>query len=157
MIYEILRRHLVQKQTITEIAKYMRLSRPIVRKNLLSVEEPKCQRVQPSTPKPGPFESQLTQWLVEDAKLAKSRRRNGQRLFEGLQAIVYSGASDSVRRFARRWKSKNHGLKLSDAFVPLLFPPGDVCQFDWSQEEVELGGVLQKIKPVIDLSAEYIC
>ena len=64
----------------------------------------------------------------------------------GLQAIGYSGAPDSVRRFARRWKSKNQSPKLSDAFVPLLFLPGDACQFDWSQEEVELGGVMQKIK-----------
>ena len=30
--------------------------------------------------------------------------------------------------------------------MPLLFQPGDACQFDWSQEQVELGGVLQKIK-----------
>ena len=124
----------------------MGLSRPTVRKHLLTVDEPKYQRGQPSAPKLGPFEAQLTQWLVEDAKLAKSRRRSGQRLFEGLQAIGYSGAPDSVRRFARRWKSKSHGPKLSDAFVPLLFLPGDACQFDWSQEEVELGGVLQKIK-----------
>jgi transposase len=145
-IYEIRRRYLVQKQTITEIAKDMGLSRPTVRKHLLTVDEPRYQRVQPSAPKLGAFEAQLTQWLVEDAPLAKSRRRSGQRLFEGLQAIGYSGAPDSVRRFARRWKSRNQSPKLSDAFVPLLFLPGDACQFDWSQEEVELGGVLQKIK-----------
>ena len=40
----------------------------------------------------------------------------------------------------------NHGPKLNDAFVPLLFQAGDACQFDWSQEQVEIGGVLQKIK-----------
>ena len=102
MIYEIRRRYLVQKQTITDIAKDMGLSRPTVRKHLLTVDEPKYQRVQPSAPKLGAFEAQLTQWLVEDSKLAKSRRRSGQRLFEGLQAIGYSGAPDSVRRFARR-------------------------------------------------------
>ena len=30
--------------------------------------------------------------------------------------------------------------------MPLLFQAGDACQFDWSQEQVEIGGVLQKIK-----------
>jgi len=146
MIYEIRRRYLVQKQTITDIAKDMGLSRPTVRKHILTVDEPKYKREQPASPKFGPFEAQLTQWLVEDSKLTKSRRRNGQRLYEGLQAVGYEGAYDSVQRFVRRWKSRNHSPKLSDAFVPLLFLPGDACQFDWSQEEVELGGVLQKIK-----------
>ena len=157
MIYEIRRRYLVQKQTITDIARDMGLSRPTVRKHLLTVEEPKYKRDQTAAPKFDPFKVQLTQWLVEDAKLTRSRRRSGHRLFEGLQIIGYSGAYDSVQRFVKRWKSSNHGPKLSDAFVPLLFLPGDACQFDWSQEQVELGGVLQKIKPAFGLSVEYIC
>lgn len=146
MIYEIRRRYLVQKQTITAIAKDMGLSRPTVRKHILTVDEPKYKRDQTAAPKFDPFKAQLTQWLIEDAKLTRSRRRSGHRLFEGLQIIGYSGAYDSVQRFVKHWKSSNHGPKLSDAFVPLLFLPGDACQFDWSQEEVELGGVMQKIK-----------
>ncbi len=68
-------------------------------------------------------------------------------MFEGLQAIGYMGAYDSVQRFVRSWKSSTHGpQKPTSAFVPLLFQPADACQFDWSQEQVELGGVLQKIK-----------
>ena len=146
IIYEIRRRHLVQKQTITEIARDMGLSRPTVRKHLATVEEPKYQRIQPVAPKLGQFEEQLTKWLEEEAKLPRSRRRSGQRLFEGLQALGYSGAYDSVQRFVKHWKSDHHGPKLTEAFVPLLFQPGDACQFDWSQEQVELGGVLQHIK-----------
>ena len=130
MIYEIRRRYLVQKQTITAIAKDMGLSLPTVRKHILTVYEPKYKRDQTVAPKFDPFKAQLTQWLVEDARLAKSRRRSGQRLFEGLQAIGYSGAYDSVQRFVKHWKSSNHGPKLSDAFVPLLFLPGDACQFE---------------------------
>jgi hypothetical protein len=30
--------------------------------------------------------------------------------------------------------------------VPLAFAPGEVCQFDWSHEHVELAGVMQTIK-----------
>ena len=146
IIYEIRRRHLVQKQSITDIARDMNLSRPTVRKHLATVEEPKYQRVQPVAPKLGQFEEQLTAWLVEESKLAKSRRRSGQRLFEGLQALGYSGAYDSVQRFVHRWKHSNQGPKITEAFVPLIFLPGDACQFDWSQEQVELGGVLQHIK-----------
>jgi len=146
IIYEIRRRHSVQKQTVTAIARDMGLSRPTVRKHLNTVEQPKYERVQPSPPKLGQFEDQLTQWLIDEAKLPRPRRRTAHRLFEGLQEVGYSGAYDSVQRFVKRWKSGNHGPKLTDAFVPLLFQPGDACQFDWSQEQVELGGIMQTIK-----------
>ena len=94
IIYEIRRRHLVQKQTITEIARDMGLSRPTVRKHLNTIAEPKYVRVQPIAPKLGQFEEQLTQWLEEESKLPRSRRRSGQRLFEGLQEAGYIGAHD---------------------------------------------------------------
>ena len=146
IIYEIRRRHSVQKQTISAIAREMGLSRPTVRKHLNTVEEPKYQRVQPISPKLGEFEGQLTQWLEDEATLARPRRRTAHRLFEGLQEIGYCGAYDSVQRFVKRWKSRHNGPKLTEAFVPLLFVAGDACQFDWSHEQVELGGVLQTIK-----------
>ena len=50
IIYEIRRRHLVQKQTITAIAREMGISRPTVRKHLNTVEEPKYERVEPVDP-----------------------------------------------------------------------------------------------------------
>ena len=55
MIYEIRRRYLVQKQTITAIAKDMGLSRPTVRKHILTVDEPKYKRDQTVAPKFDPY------------------------------------------------------------------------------------------------------
>ena len=101
-IYEIRRRYLVQKQTVTDIAKDMGLSRPTVRKHINTVEEPQYQRTQTNAPKLGQFKAQLTAWLEEDAELPRQRRRTGHRLFEGLSAIGYSGAYDSVQRFVKR-------------------------------------------------------
>jgi len=141
MIYEIRRRHLVQKQTLSAIAHDMGLSRPTVCKHLNTIDEPKYQRDQPLSPKLGKFEEQLVAWLSDEAKLPRPRRRTAHRLFEGLQEIGYPGAYDSVQRFVKRWKSGNTGQKLSEAFVPMAFAPGDACPFDWSQEQVELGGV----------------
>lgn len=146
IIYEIRRRHSVQKQTISAIAREMGLSRPTVRKHLNTEEEPKYARVQPISPRLGEFEVQLTQWLEAEAQLARPRRRTAHRLYEGLQEIGYGGAYDSVQRFVKRWKAGHHGPKLTEAFVPLAFVAGDACQFDWSHEQVELGGVLQTIK-----------
>ena len=51
IIYEIRRRYLVQKQMVTDIAKDMGLSRPTVRKHILTVEEPKYKREQTPAPK----------------------------------------------------------------------------------------------------------
>lgn len=146
IVYEIRRRHLVQHQTVSAIARDMGISRPTVRKYLNTVDEPKYEREQPAPPKLGAFEEQLTTWLIEEAALPRPRRRTAHRLFEGLQEIGYSGAYDSVQRFVKRWKSTTQGPKLTEAFVPLVFQPGDACQFDWSHEQVELGGVLQNIK-----------
>jgi DNA-binding transcriptional ArsR family regulator len=102
MIYEIRRRYLVQRQTVTDIAKDMGLSRPTVRKHLLTTEEPKYTRAHSPAPRLDPFKAQLKEWLMEDAKLARPRRRTGHRLFEGLQTISYGAAYDSVQRFVRR-------------------------------------------------------
>ena len=146
IIYEIRRRYSVQKQTVSAIAREMGLSRPTVRKHLNTIEEPKYNRKQPASPMLGQFEPQLTAWLVEEAKLPRPRRRSAHRLFECLEELGYLGAYDSVQRFVKRWKSSNTGPKLTEAFVPMLFLPGDACQFDWSQEQVELDGVMHTIK-----------
>ena len=121
IIYEIRRRYSVQKQTITAIAKDMGISRPTVRKHLNTLEEPKYERVQPASPKLGQFEEQLTNWLEEEAKLARPRRRTAHRLFEGLQEIGYSGAYDSVQRFVKHWKSTKQGPNAYSAHRDHLF------------------------------------
>ncbi|MHB1173519.1 MAG: IS21 family transposase [Sulfuriferula sp.] len=123
MIYEIRRRHLVQKQTITAIARDMGVSRPTVRKHLKTVEEPQYVREHPASPRLDQFEEQLRQWLTDEAKLPRPRRRTAHRLLKGLQEIGYSGAYDSVQRFVKRWKSNHIGPKLTEAFVPMLFQP----------------------------------
>ena len=88
MIYERRRRYLVQKQTVTDIAKDMGLSRPTVRKHINTVEEPQYQRKLSNAPKRGQFKAQLTAWLEEDAKLPRQRRRTGHRIERQLSCLV---------------------------------------------------------------------
>ena len=73
IIYEIRRRHSIQKQSVSAIAFEMQISRPTVCKYLNTGDEPKYERVQPSSPKLGDFADQLKQWLEEEAKLARPR------------------------------------------------------------------------------------
>jgi transposase len=146
-IAEIRRRHFVSGESISLIAQSLKLSRPTVRKALKAQEEPAYQRQHQPTPKLGGFLAQLEQWLDIEAGFPKRRRRTAQRLFEGLQAEGYRGSYGPVQRFVKGWKARRAGSPVvTQAFVPLSFPPGETCQFDWSHEEVELGGVVQAVK-----------
>ena len=124
----------------------MGLSRPTVRKHLITVEQPQYQRLQTVSPRLDEFKDQLTSWLEDESKLPRSRRRSAQRLFEGLQELGYSGTYDSIQRFVKYWKSSAHGPKITEAFIPLVFLQADACQFDWSQEQAEIAGIVQTIK-----------
>jgi len=54
---------------------------------------------------------------------------------------------DSVWRFVRQWKEdQGRNPTGKQAFVPLQFDPGDVCQFDWGTEVVEIDKQVQTIK-----------
>jgi len=46
----------------------------------------------------------------------------------------------------KRWKNAHRRSAGKQAYVPLVFQPGKVCQFDWSEEAVGIGGVRQSIK-----------
>ena len=146
LIAEIRRRHLVSKESISSIARDLSLSRPTVRKHCRSLREPLYRRHNQPTPMLGAFQATLEMWLRVDRQLPKGQRRTARRLFEGLQVEGYRGAYDSVQRYVRRWKGSKSGPALTQAYVPLSFSPGEVCQFDWSHEHVELGGVMQTIK-----------
>jgi transposase len=146
MIAEIRRRHLVSKESISSIARDLNLSRPTVRKHCRTQSEPIYRRDKQPAPMLGAFQETLETWLRTERLLPKAQRRTARRLFEGLQAEGYRGAYDSVQRFVQRWKATKSGPSLTQAFVPLAFAPGEACQFDWSHEHVELGGVMQTIK-----------
>jgi transposase len=145
-IAEIRRRHLVSKESISSIARDLRLSRATVRKHCRTQREPVYRRAKQPAPRLGAFQETLETWLRTERLLPKAQRRTARRLFEGLQAEGYHGAYDSVQRFVQRWKAVKSGPSLAHAFVPLAFAPGEVCQFDWSHEHVELNGVMQTIK-----------
>lgn len=136
-IAEIRRRHFISKESISAIANSLNLSRQTVRKALKSEAEPIYQRKTQPTPKLGDFKAQLSDWLERDAKLPKRQRRTAQRLFECLQVEGYQGSYGPVQRFVLDWKRQApHRSSTTQAFVPLVFPAGETCQFDWSHEYV---------------------
>jgi len=147
IIAEVRRRHFVSGENISSISRSLKISRPTVRKHLKTVLEPVYQRQSQPLPKLGKFKEILIQWLETEAKLPRRQRRTAMRLFEGLVDEGYSGAYDSIQRFVKHWKIEcKQTPSTTQVFVPLEFKPGEVCQFDWSQEIVEIGGMEQTIK-----------
>jgi transposase len=146
VIAEIRRRHLVSGESISAIARDLKLSRPTVRKHLQTESEAVYLREHQPRPSWVLSGHVLESWLTTERHLPKAQRRTAQRLFEGLQAEGYRGAYDSVQRFVKQWKSAQTRPTIKEAFVPLVFAPGDACQFDWSQEHVEIDGVALTIK-----------
>jgi transposase len=147
VIAEIRRRHLVEKESISSLALAFKLSRPTIRKHLKTVEEPAYQRKHQPHPMLGWFHEQLHTWLEQEADLPRKQRRTAQRLYECLQVEGYQGSYTAVQRYVKGWKkNRSASPSIKQAFVPLAFPAGETCQFDWSHETVELGGVVQTIK-----------
>jgi transposase len=146
VIAEIRRRHLVSKESISAIARDLKLSRQTVRKHLQTEAEPVYSRQKQPPPS---WVNSRPRWKAGCKPNAISPRPSDAlraALFEGLQAEGYRGAYDSVQRFVKQWKSSQTRPTIKEAFVPLVFAPGDACQFDWSQEHVEIGGVALTIK-----------
>lgn len=138
-------RYHVKKESIKHISRELCLSRNTVRKALREDKtDNSYERKNQVSPKLDDYKIQLTRWLEEDNKLPKAQRCSARRLNERLQKEGYTGAYDSVQRFVRIWKLS--AGKVTNAFIPLKFAPGEAYQFDWSQEVVELAGTVQKVK-----------
>ena len=137
---------LVEGRTISSVARQFNLSRNTVRKYLKQSDPPKYHRARTrDCPKLDRYKAQLIEWLETDRRRPVRERRNAMLLFEGIQLKGYQGAYDSVQRFVKGWKGQSVS-SINQAYVPLVFAPGEACQFDWSHEQVLLSGVNVKIK-----------
>ena len=136
----------VQGKGIKQIARELKVSRNTLR-NVVRAPEPTMKYLRRNQPRPklGAFLPTLETWLEQEAVLPARQRRTARRLFEALQVEGYAGREDSVRRYVGAWRKARLALP-ADVFVPLRFAPGEAYQFDWSHEQVEIGGVPQAVK-----------
>ena len=96
-------------------------------------------------PKLGPFIDTLTTLLKHDQPLPLKQRRTAQGYYAALQAEGYRGAYDSVRRFVKHWRAEHQGSP-TDAYIPLVFEPGEAFQFYWSHEKIVIAGAMTDVK-----------
>ena len=64
-----------------------------------------------------------------------------------LKKCGYTGSYDRVAAFSRGWRrQQQEASKVSrNAFVPLVFAPGEAFQFDWSEDWVVIGAERTKL------------
>ncbi len=136
----------VKKKSIKAIARGRGLSRNTVRRIVRGDETaPSYDRSAQPLPQLGGFTAQLDELLKANAAKPRRERLTYIRMFEELRSAGYGGGYDSVRRYARRWR-KHRSASDAQAYVPLVFDPGEAYQFDWSHEVVVLAGVTTTMK-----------
>jgi transposase len=127
------------------VAKRYRVSRKTVKKIIDSNEtEFKYSKREVLYPVLGPHIEGLKKILETEAELPPKRRRTGKKIYQALQREGYAGGYDSVCRYIKDWKEEHRARH--NAYVPLQFGKGEAFQFDWSQEIVELGGVMRQVE-----------
>ena len=146
MIAMIRRYYLVEKKGIREICRLLKVSRGTVRKVIRSgATEFKYERKSQPYPKLEHWRERLEKILEENEALPKKQRRRMTRIWKELANDGYEGGYDSVRRYAKKWRIA-HGKQQAEAFIPLIFDPGEAYQFDWSEEKVVMAGELTTVK-----------
>jgi transposase len=135
---------------IKEIVRELAVSRKVVRKIVRSKETEFVyrRRAQPR-PQLGAHTERLEVLLAENAGRPRRERLTLQRIADLLKAEGCPAGYDAVRRHARHWQAQHQPTASTaggGAFVPLVFPPGDAYQFDWSHEDVVLGGTTVRVK-----------
>jgi transposase len=62
-----------------------------------------------------------------------------------MRVLGFAGGYDAIRRYAKGW-SRERGAMTAEAYVPLLFEPGEAYQFDWSHEIVRINNTTVTLK-----------
>lgn len=145
MMGKIRRMYFRDKLSLHEIAKRTGLSRNTIRKWVRASEskQPVYQR-RAVFNKLSPFHEMLEQALRADALRAKQHRRSAKALLAMIRAEGYDGGYSQLTAFVRHWRGEQG--KAVRAFVPLAFALGEAFQFDWSEEDLLIGGVFRRVQ-----------
>lgn len=145
-IAKIRRLYHVQKRGIKTIARELKLSKNTVRKIIREDKTSKTYaRNKQVLPIMDEFKCQLVTMLESNVAKPLRLKYTAKKLHQVLCGSGFKGSYSTVNRFTTDWRRNNHaeGKKV---FIPLEFAPGEAFQFDWSTEEIELQGVLTRVK-----------
>ena len=143
---KIRRMYFRDKLSLHEITKRTGLSRNTIRKWVRVPKEsvPPTYHRDHAPSRLTRFHSVLEQALTADAHRAKQNRRTAKVLFAQIKAEGYVGGYSQLTAFVRGWRGREG--KVPHAFVPLSFALGEAFQFDWSEEELVVGGIYRRLQ-----------
>lgn len=96
-----------------------------------------------------PFAETLSGWLRIDAGKSRKLKRTARQMHADLVALGHDGSYDRVAAFVRAWKAERQREQQTSGrgtFVPLVFAPGEACQFDWSEDWAMIAGKPTKLQ-----------
>jgi transposase len=141
---KIRRAYFVEENTIRQIARELKCSRPTVRKAIAS-SEPASYTLTVSRPAPvlGPFKKRVKEMLAENDQLPRKQRYTSRRIYQIIRKEGYTGSESTVRGYiARLCQTK----KRRDVYLPLEFDPGTDAQVDWGEGVVIMAGERIKVQ-----------
>lgn len=134
---------LVEGKSQRQVAKETGHSRHTIKKMLDDGDVPKYQmQKERESPVLGPYKAILAEWVTEDEKKPKKKRRTAKRMYEILkgEAYGYQGAESSLRVYVGQLRKKAR----KKVYVPLSYEPGEVGQVDFGEAEVIIAGKMVK-------------
>jgi transposase len=146
--FEIIRRKvLLDGHSQREAAKELGHSRKTVAKAVKQAAPPRYRLGKGDKARASPvmdeFRPFVQAWLEADESAPRKQRHTARRVYERLRdEHEFEGCEGTVRRFVARLK----GGRPKEAFMPLVFEPGEEAQVDWGEAKVVVNGALRTVQ-----------
>ena len=89
------------------------------------------------------FRPVIEQWMESDKTAPPKQRHTARRMFERLRdEHQFAGTDGTVRRFVARLKAQQP----KEAFMPLVFDPGEEAQVDWGEAKIIENGIQRTVQ-----------
>jgi transposase len=129
---------LVEGKSQRRVARETGYSRNTVRKMVENSDVPKYTlRQARQSPVLGPYKEVLAQWVAEDEKKTKKKRRTTVRMYALLkERYGYEGAESTLRWYVGQLRRKAR----HKVYIPLAYEPGETAQVDFGEADVVIAG-----------------
>ena len=129
---------LVEGKSQRQVARELGLSRNTISKMLQDSQVPQYTLTKPRpSPILGPHHQMLQQWVAEDEKKPKKKRRTAKRMYTLLRdEYGYGGAESTLRWYVGQLRKKGR----QKLHILLAYEPGETAQVDFGEAEVIIAG-----------------
>ena len=137
----------VEGVPIREICRRVKLARNTVKRIIRSNKtEFTYQRTSTHQPVTGGIRDIVREWIREDLKKKRKLRRTATRICEILRnEHEFTGSYVTISKMVSKMRSEENGAR-KEAYIPLVFSPGEAFQFDWGEVYAKINGDVLKLQ-----------